>query len=413
MPFRARPRALNLAAGYPQARRSRKGLSLRSVTAVDWIIVAFALVMAFQGSHSGFIVGVLSLAGFVGGAVVGTRIGPLLLSGGSASPYAPLFGLMGAVLAGSVLAGGLQGVGVAVRRRLVLPGLGAADAGLGALLSVLIALAMAWLAGAILLQAPQASRELRRTVQRSAILRGLNDVLPPSGLILHALARFDPFPSVSGPEAQVPAPTAKIARDPDVRRAAGGVVRVLGSACGLGVEGSGWIARPGVVVTNAHVVAGESDTVVQLQGTGPKLRARAIAFDSRNDIAVLRVDGLGGRVLPIAADAPSGRSAAVLGFPLNGPYDVRAARLGATRQVLSQDAYGRGPVTRDMLSLRGLVRHGNSGGPLVDGAGRVAGTVFAAASGGRRPGGFAVPNAVVRGILGSAGGTVGTGPCAG
>jgi Trypsin-like peptidase domain/Colicin V production protein len=381
------------------------------VTAIDWIIVAFAVLMGIQGSRSDFIVGALSLVGFLAGAFVGTRVGPLLLPGGSRSPYAPLFGLFGAVLAGSVLAGGLEGVGLVMRRRLVIPGLGPVDAGLGALLSVVIALGMAWLAGAVVLQVPQASRDLRRHVQRSAILRGLNDVLPPNGLILHALARFDPFPSVDGPEAQVPAPTAKIARDPDVRRAADGVVKVLGSACGLGIEGSGWIAKPGVVVTNAHVVAGEDDTVVQLRGTGPKLRAHAIAFDVRNDIAVLKVDGLGGRTLPLAAAAP-GRSAAVLGFPHNGGYDVRAARIGSTRRVISQDAYGRGPVTRPMLSFRGLVRHGNSGGPLVDGQGRVAGTVFAASSGGRRRGGFAVPDDVVREILARAGGTVDTGPCA-
>jgi hypothetical protein len=240
------------------------------MTVIDWIIVAFALLMALQGSRSGFIVGALSLAGFVAGAFIGTRLGPLVLPDGSSSPYAPLFGLMGAVLAGSVIAGGLEGVGVIMRRRLMIPGLGAVDAGLGAALSVLIALGMAWLAGAILLQAPQASRELRRDIQRSQILRRLNDVLPPSGVILHALARFDPFPSISGPEAQVPAPTAKIARDPDVRRAADGVVRVLGTACGLGIEGSGWIAKDGVVVTNAHVVAGEDDTVVQLRGTGAR-----------------------------------------------------------------------------------------------------------------------------------------------
>jgi S1-C subfamily serine protease len=335
-----------------------------------------------------------------------------LLPEGSASPYAPLFGVFGAVLAGSVLAGGLEGVGVMVRRRLVLPGLGPVDSTLGALLSVMIALGIAWLAGAVILQLPQASSNLRRAVQRSAILRGLNDVLPPSGAILHALARFDPFPSIAGPEANVPAPTPKIARDPDVRRAADGVVKVLGTACGLGVEGSGWIARPGVVVTNAHVVAGEGDTVVRLHGTGPELRAHAIAFDPTNDIAVLRVDGLGGRVLPIAGNARAGDPAAVLGFPHDGPYTVTPARIGDTRQVISQDAYGRGPVNRLMLSLRGRVQHGNSGGPLVDANGHVAGTVFAASTGTRRHGGYAVPNSVVQKILAGARGGVDTGPCA-
>ena len=368
--------------------------------------------MALQGLRSGFIVGALSLLGFIVGAFVGTRLGPLLLPEGSASPYAALFGLFGAVLAGSVLAGGLEGVGVLVRRRLAIPGFGPVDAALGAVLSVFIALGMAWLAGAVILQVPQVSSSLRRAVQRSAILRGLNDVLPPSGVILHALARFDPFPSVSGPEANVPAPTSKIARDPDVKRAADGVVKVLGSACGLGVEGSGWIARPGVVVTNAHVVAGESDTVVRLRGEGPDLRAQAIAFDPTNDIAVLRVDGLGGTPLGTAPQARLGAPAAVLGFPHNGPYTVTPARVGATRQVISQDAYGRGPVTRLMLSLRGRVRHGNSGGPLVDARGRVVGTVFAASTGSRRHGGFAVPDAIVQRILAAARGPVGTGPCA-
>ena len=368
--------------------------------------------MALQGSRSGFILGALSLVGFLAGAFIGTRIGPLLLPEGSASPYAPLFGVFGAVLAGSVLAGGLEGVGVMVRRRLVLPGLGPVDSTLGALLSAMIALGIAWLAGAVILQLPQASSNLRRAVQRSAILRGLNDVLPPSGAILHALARFDPFPSIAGPEANVPAPTSKIARDPDVKRAADGVVKVLGTACGLGVEGSGWIARPGVVVTNAHVVAGEGDTVVRLRGTGPELRAHAIAFDPTNDIAVLRVDGLGGRALPIAGHARAGDPAAVLGFPHDGPYTVTPARIGDTRQVISQDAYGRGPVNRLMLSLRGRVQHGNSGGPLVDAGGRVAGTVFAASTGTRRHGGYAVPDSIVQRILAGAHGGVDTGPCA-
>jgi S1-C subfamily serine protease len=127
---------------------------------------------------------------------------------------------------------------------------------------------------------------------------------------------------------------------------------------------------------------------------------------------VLRVGGLGGRALPIATQARPGAQAAVLGFPQNGSYTVTPARIGDTRKVISQDAYGRGPVTRLMLSLRGRVRHGNSGGPLVDGQGHVAGTVFAAASGGRRRGGFAVPNSVVNRILASARNPVDTGPCA-
>src|SRR6185436_7080912 len=142
------------------------------------------------------------------------------------------------------------------------------------------------------LQAPQA-HGLRDDIQRSSILRALNGVLPPSGPILNALARFDPFPRIDGPPVDLPAPRAAIARDPDVRAAARGVVKVQGTACGLGVEGSGWIARDGLVVTNAHVVAGQSDTTVQLGGSGSTRAAHAVVFDLYDDVAILRVDGLG------------------------------------------------------------------------------------------------------------------------
>jgi S1-C subfamily serine protease len=188
------------------------------------------------------------------------------------------------------------------------------------------------------------------------------------------------------------------------------VVKILGTACGLGVEGSGWVAAPGLVVTNAHVVAGQDDTRVLVRGEGPSLHADAVAFDSTNDIAVLRVDGLQADPLAIASGARRNSEAAVLGFPRNGPYDVRAARVGETRRVVTQDAYGQGPVTRSIVSLRGLVRSGNSGGPMVDGNGRVVGTVFAATTSGPR-GGYAVPNAIVRDALRGASGPVSTGPC--
>jgi S1-C subfamily serine protease len=151
---------------------------------------------------------------------------------------------------------------------------------------------------------------------------------------------------------------------------------------------------------------------VQLGGSGPRLSARAVVFDPHDDVAILRVDGLGGRRLPIAAKPRSGASGAILGFPQNGPYDVRPGRIGSTRAVITQDAYGRGPVRRSITSLRGRVRQGNSGGPVVDGAGRVVTTVFAAtvSDGGRS--GFGVPDGVVSDALDRAGGPVGTGDCA-
>jgi S1-C subfamily serine protease len=280
----------------------------------------------------------------------------------------------------------------------------------GALLGCL-GLALIWIAGAVALQTPGA-RGLREPIQRSAILRELNEHLPPTGPILQAFARFDPFPEISGPQADVAPPNARIARDPQVRAAGRSVVKVLGTACGLGVQGSGWVAGDGVVVTNAHVVAGQDDTTVQIGGEGAHIDAQAIWFDPRNDLAVLRAPGLSAPALRLRPDAPEGTSSAILGFPEKGPYHVEAARLGHTATVISQDAYGRGPVRRPITSLRGRVRQGNSGGPVVDGRGRVVTTIFAAtvSDGGRN--GYGVPDSIIADALHSAGGPVDTGPCA-
>jgi S1-C subfamily serine protease len=384
------------------------------MTAVDWLIVAFTVLLAFYGYLQGFIVGLLSLVGFALGAVVGTRLGPLLLPTGSHSQYAPLFGLVGALLAGGVLASGFEGIGVRARAALRLPGLRALDGLLGAAFTACVGLGIAWIVGAVALQSA-GSQSLRRDLQGSAILRGLDDVLPPSGPILHALARFDPLPSVHGPAADVPAPTRGILATAGVRAARGGVVRVLGSACGLGIEGSGWVAGSGLVVTNAHVVAGEHDTVVQVGGRPPGLAATPVVFDSHDDVAVLRVPGLVAPALRLAADPRAGTAAAILGFPLDGAYDAEPGRLGQTQRVSTDDAYGNGPVVRSITSLRGRVRPGNSGGPMVDASGRVLAMVFAAITGaGSGHGGFAVPNAVVRAQLAvahSRSGAASTGSC--
>ena len=380
------------------------------MTTLDWIIIAFTVLMAVWGYGQGLIAGALSLVGFAAGAFIGSRLGPLVLEDGSHSPYAPLSALLGAVLVGGVFASGFELVGFHLRRRLderfgLIDGVG------GSLLVACLGLFLVWIGGAVALQTPGA-RELREPIQRSAILKELNSVLPPSGPILQALARFDPFPSISGPSANVPPPDLKIARDPDVAAARRSVVRVLGTACGLGVQGSGWVARPGVVVTNAHVVAGQDDTTVQVGGEGPGLDAEAIWFDPRNDLSILRVPGASGvPSLRMNVSAESGTAAAVLGFPQNGPYTVAPARLGGTATVVTQDAYGRGPVERRITTLRGVVRPGNSGGPAVDASGRVLATIFAAATSRRRTG-YGVPDSLVRDALRRARGIVDTGPCA-
>jgi S1-C subfamily serine protease len=379
------------------------------LTGIDWVILGAVVLLALFGWAQGFIAGVLALVGFAAGAWLGTRIAPLVLEGGRESTWAPAFALVGAIVAGGVLAASFEGVGARLRARFSSPAFATVDGALGAVLTACVGLLVAWVLGAVALRA---GPDIRRDVQRSAILRELNAVLPPTGPLLNTLRALDPFPQIDGPEARVPAPQAAIARDPEVRAARDSVVKILGTACGVGVEGSGWVAEPGVVVTNAHVVAGQEDTRVLPGGEEPGLSAQAIAFDSRNDLAVLRVPGLEASQLEIARDPESGTSAAILGYPLNGPYDVRAGRLGQTREVVSQDAYGRGPVRREIVSLRGAVRSGNSGGPMVDGAGRVVTTIFAATTSGPR-GGYGVPNAIVREILAGASRPVSTGECGG
>jgi S1-C subfamily serine protease len=191
---------------------------------------------------------------------------------------------------------------------------------------------------------------------------------------------------------------------------------VDGTACGLAIEGSGWVAQPGVVVTNAHVVAGEQDTTVEVGGDSPSLPAQPIVFDPTVDIAVLRIPDLDVPALSLVQEPASGTAGAILGYPENGPFDVQPGRIGRTQDVITQNAYGQGPVTRLLTPLRGLVRPGNSGGPLVNGDGQVLTTVFAGTIGGGPHGGYGVANTTVAHELAVADGAgpgaqVSTGPC--
>jgi S1-C subfamily serine protease len=364
----------------------------------------------------GFIVGGLSLIGFGVGAFIGTRLAPLVLPKGSHSQYAPLLGLLGALLAGGVLASGFEGVGLRARRVLRFPGLRTVDGVLGAVLTACVGLGIAWIVGAVAVESTS-NASLQKSLARSVILRDLDKLLPPSGPILNALARFDPLPTLNGTVANIPPPNPAVLSQPGVRSAAPSVVRVIGTACGLGIEGSGWVAAPGIVVTNAHVVAGESDTHVEPGGDAPGLPAEVLDFDVTNDIAILRVPGLSLRSLPLAANPKSGTPSAILGYPEDGPFDAEPGRIGQTIDVNTENAYGQGPIERLITQLVGRVRPGNSGGPMIDGSGQVVATVFAAITGGSGvTGGFAVPNSLVGQQLRLAEARdtiVGTGQCAG
>jgi S1-C subfamily serine protease len=376
---------------------------------LDWAIVAFTLALALWGYRQGLIVGALTLGGFGVGAFLGSRLGPVLLSQGHDSPYAPLCGAIGALLVGALAAVALEGIALALRRRLIRhPVMHRADGAGGAALIGAVALGLAWIFGAVALHAP-GTTQLRADVQNSVILSELDQVLPPSGGVLNVLDRVDPAPSITGPATPSRRPNPRIAADPHILDAGGSVVRVLSTACGLGIEGSGWAVRPNLIVTNAHVIAGADDTTVTTQ-SGVELDATAVYYQPEDDLALLKVDS---RLptLPTTSNRPVDASAAVLGYPENGPYTVTPARIGETRETVSEDSYGRGPIERTITALGGDVRSGNSGGPLLDSEGKVVGVVFAATTSGPT-GGFAVPAEEVReAIHHVAAGTVGTGPC--
>ena len=378
------------------------------MTTVDWIAVAVIGVAALNGLRRGLVGGIFSLAGIAAGAYFGARLAPQFLSG-SESPYTPLVALGGAVVLGAFLQSAASVAANAVRRSLfVVPPLRVLDSLGGLALGAAAGAAIVWVAGAVALNTPGQTR-LREEVQRSRILTAINERVPPSRL-LDAIARVDPFAAIRGPQARVAPPDPALLESAGVRTARDSVLRVTGTACGLGIEGSGWIAAPSLVVTNAHVVAGMKDARVD-RGDGEFRDAAVVAFDARDDVAVLRIKGLSAPPLRLV-DPVEGQAVAILGYPENGPFTATPGRIGQTGAVLTDDAYGRGPVRRRVTTLRGAVRHGNSGGPAVDGQGRVQATIFAARV--DSASGYAVPSAVVRETLADAGAReVSSGPCVG
>ena len=374
------------------------------VSTADWVVIAVVAISGFYGISTGFLRGAFSLAGFAFGAYLGARLAPLILSDGS--PYVPVVALGGAVLCGMLMRGAAALLAGALRTSIgVIPGMRLLDRFAGLLLGLVAGVFLCWAIGAVLLYLP-GETDLRRSVQRSAILSEINDVVPPERF-LEELERVDPIGVFLGPPAIVAPPDKGLAADPDVKRASKSVVRVTGIACGLGVEGSGWVARRGLVVTNAHVVAGIARPRVDTP-EGKAFVSTVVAFDSTNDLAVLRVPGLGAAALPLVSPE-RGTPVALVGYPQNGPLTRIPGRLGGTATVLSRDAYGDGPVERQMTTIRGAVQPGSSGGPGVDAQGRVQTTVFA-----RRPretGGYGIPADLVRKVLGQVGKTVAATSC--
>jgi S1-C subfamily serine protease len=362
------------------------------MTALDVLIALFVVLAVLRGARTGFLAGVFSLVGVVVGASVGSRIATSLVPSGSNPVYGigvTLISVVAFAVLGEVLA---RLVGGTLRDRLSNPASAALDNIGGGALGLALSLVLVWAVGTLTLESPPLA-SLHPAVEESRILSSL-DKRMPAGLLIRAVAELDPLPEIRGPEPDVAPPEGDIVSDPDVRAAARRAVRVTGVACGYGVEGSGWVVARNLVVTNAHVVAGEAATRVQPGGAGRGLRAEVVLFDEKNDVAVLRVRRLGLRPLPLAEPRP-GEPAAVIGFPQNGPLDVQPARTGETDRVYSGDAYNEGPVERIVTGFRVFVRPGNSGGPAVNADGEVVATIFASRADSSNVG-YGIPSQLVQ-----------------
>ncbi|HSV40962.1 MAG TPA: MarP family serine protease [Nocardioidaceae bacterium] len=351
---------------------------------LDLMLILLVLAYAVSGYWQGFISGAFATVGLLTGGVAGIWLAPQLLGDADPSLWVSLSALFIVLLCASLGQAVLQYAGGRIRDQIKWQPVRSLDAVGGAALSVVAVLVVAWALGVALSGArvPWVSK----TVNSSAVLQRVNDVMPNDAVqALHSFndvvgASF--FPRYLEPFAReritaVGPPPAKIAKNQNVVSAGRSVLKIRGeNSCGRGVEGSGFLYQPNRIMTNAHVVAGVDRPNVVVDGQ--ELEARVVVYDEDLDIAVLAIEGLGLPYLPFDFDAESGESAAVLGYPEDGPYDVQGARIRAVQRLRSPDIYGRGTVVREVYSLRSNIRPGNSGGPLVSTSGEVLGMIFAA-----------------------------------
>ncbi len=371
---------------------------------VDVLLLLAVAAFSILGASRGLAAQALSLGGLALGAVVGSVVAPHLFP--ENSPWLPIAGLVGA-LAGAFFFGMLStALGRPVRLFLAArPSLATIDRLGGILLGGLIALGIGWLVAVLALHQPALG--LRAEVRGSVLLPRLLRAVPPDA-VLQALNRFDPLPLLPGLRETLPPPDPSVLRSAGARAAAQAVVKVEGTACGVGTQGSGWVVRPGLVATNAHVIAGHGGTRV-LAPNGQTVAARAVHVDVANDIALLRVRDLAIDPLRVLAQTELPRPVALLGYPRNGPLTATAGTAGDPRTVISPDAYGRRARPRVVVPLRGDVQPGESGGPVVDRRGRVVAMIFGGTRQGR--GGYAVPVDLVLKAAGERLRSVSAGPC--
>jgi S1-C subfamily serine protease len=376
------------------------------VSVTDVLLILWVAIFAVQGAYRGLVAQSLSLVGLGIGALAGSWIAPQFLPDNS--PWIAFASLAGAVVGASLLGAASTTLAESPRRFLAFRrGLRILDGAGGAVLGGVLGLALAWLVAVVALHQP--SLGLRKDVRDSTILPKLMRAVPPDR-VLQALNRFDPFPELALGGAPLPPPDPSVLQSPGAKAAAGSVVKIHGTACGLGTQGSGWVLRRALVATNAHVIAGEHDTTV-LAPNGETLSAEPVYVDEQNDVALLRVPSL--ELSPLAVDRSDDfpRNVVILGYPRDGALTGTAATAGQPRSVIAPDAYDRRVSARIVVPLRGKVQPGESGGPVVDSRGSVVSMIFAGAKKGAS--GFSVPVELVLRGLSSRLEPVSSGPCVG
>jgi S1-C subfamily serine protease len=362
---------------------------------LDLVLVALAVLSALAGYRRGLICSITSFAGFVAGAAIGVQVAPAIArallkapsDAGSADQAlgqraVTLIAVFAFATVGHLIG---QAIGGRLRAQIARTALGPADGVGGAVISVATLLALAWLLALALAYAPAPA--LARQIHRSLVLHTIDRVVPGEGQrvvasLLRQLQQHD-LPAVSGPFATLLAPSVAppdpAVVPPAIRVAGSSIVKITGTApsCGRSIEGTGFVYATDRVVTNAHVLAGVRNPRVSAPG-GSTVAGRVVLYDPNRDIAVLSVPGLGRQPLSIAGPAASGTSAVVAGYPENGPFTALPARIAARTKVTGPNIYQDRTVTRQVYTVRGQVRPGNSGGPLLSTAGEVYGVVFAA-----------------------------------
>lgn len=361
---------------------------------VDGILILLMLVFAISGYRQGFVIGALSFGGFFSGVLIGLQVGPLIanqFADGTVRLVVSLVAIFALAVLGQTLAGWL---GTKVRRAIDSRPLQRLDDAGGAVVSLIAVLLVAWLIAVPLGSTP--FPEINRQVRSSAVLNGINKLMPDQAQALSAGLReslnTNGFPDVFGGltrtnAREVAAPDPALAKSQVVINSRKSVIKVLGTApsCSRRIEGSGFVYANERVMTNAHVVAGTRN--VQVETQNDRLEGKVVVYDPERDLAVLYVPGLRAPVMDfVGKPAGTGANAIVLGFPLDGPYNAQGARVRDVSNITGPDIYDSGNVTREIYTIRALVQSGNSGGPLIAPNGDVLGVIFAAAADDRNVG---------------------------